>query len=150
MCACVALIYPSVRGHAGTMLVVFMPRGSQMGSTNSCFHEARAEPAWLMWQCKCNAVTHADICSCKHVMSIHKLLHTHAHGRGRTFWRLTRGGALPESRDLSSTCTPTCVRKGSIIWLFFRRNVPASVSVSLSGHSSCTTEKQLTFEANEE
>ena len=39
-CTCVALMCPSVQGHTGTMSVMFIPQGSQIGSTNSCFHEA--------------------------------------------------------------------------------------------------------------
>lgn len=111
------------------MLVVFTPQGSQMGSTNSCFHEAWAEPVWLMWQCKCNAVTHADICSCKHIMSIHKLLHTCTWAR-TDFLALYQSRNFSRIEELSSTCMPTCVIKSLIIWsIRIKFTAPASVFV---------------------
>lgn len=64
LCTCVALTCPSVRGHTGTMWVMFTPRGSQMGSTNSCFHEAWTDLVWLTWhanQFKRTEVTGSDM-----------------------------------------------------------------------------------------
>lgn len=94
-CTCVALKCPSVWGHTCTMWVMFMPQGSQMGSPNSCLHEAWADPVWRSWhanQYKCSEVAHAD-------MFTWACWNHYTQGQAQTFWPVPRAGTFPRMKS---------------------------------------------------